>query len=63
MEKEYFSVDEAAEYLLITPQYLRNLLTAGKITAYQTEERGRVRFTKDQLDSYAKGEKVSESEA
>ncbi len=56
MDQQYFTCEEAAEYLRVSVGHIRNMKVAGKIECCQSGEFGMIRFTKEQLDKYARGE-------
>jgi excisionase family DNA binding protein len=51
---EYLNTDEVAAHLRLTRRTIYHLIKSGQLIAFQSQKRGRLRFTKLQLDEYAK---------
>lgn len=51
---EYLNTDEVAAHLRLTRRTIYHLIRSGQLIAFQSQKRGRLRFTKLQLDEYAK---------
>lgn len=59
VSKEFFSVDEAADYLCSTPTTIRGYVKRKRLQAHQVGRR--LVFSKRDLDSFMRGQKCSSS--
>ena len=58
---EILLTKEAAEFLRVSDEYLRELIRIGKIKAYKEGRRGGYRITRKEIDSYVKRKHVEET--
>ena len=54
IQQEWFTVDEAAEYLRVSRRSIYKLCQEGDLEAYRTADSGHRRFRKEDLDSVMK---------
>ena len=53
-QQEWFTVDEAAEYLRVSKRTIYRLCQEGELVGYRTSKRGYWRFRKEDLDKALK---------
>lgn len=54
IQREWFTVDEAAEYLRISRRTIYKLCEEGTLVGHRTSKRGHWRFRKEELDKAMK---------